>query len=327
MAREQLFPPIEPYDSGRLAVDTLHSLYWEVSGNPEGAPVAFLHGGPGAGAIPAHRRFFDPEHYRIVIFDQRGAGRSTPAGETRDNTTQHLIEDMERIRAMLDIDAWLLFGGSWGSTLALAYAQTHPERALGLILRGVFLGSEAEIRWFLYGIRNVFPEAWDGLTEILDEAEKADILAAYCRRLSSRDPAILLPAARAWSRYEGACSTLLPSPETVAAFGEDSMAVGTRPHRGPLFRQQRVSRSPARCSPASSASAISPGSSSRAATTWSAPSSRRTRSAAPGRKRTMSWCPIPAIPRWTPASGPLWSARPSDSRRSCGAGHEKAGWR
>lgn len=226
MAREQLFPPIEPYDSGQLAVDALHSLYWEVSGNPEGTPVVFLHGGPGAGAIPAHRRFFDPARYRIVIFDQRGAGRSTPAGEIRDNTTQHLIADMERLRAMLEIDAWLLFGGSWGSTLALAYAETYPERALGLVLRGIFLGSEAEIRWFLYGIRNVFPEAWDGLTEILDEDEKADILTAYRRRLSSRDPAVLLPAARAWSRYEGACSTLLPSPETVAAFGEDSMAVG-----------------------------------------------------------------------------------------------------
>ena len=226
MAREQLFPPIEPYDSGRLAVDALHSLYWEVSGNPEGTPVVFLHGGPGAGAIPAHRRFFDPAHYRIVIFDQRGAGRSTPAGEIRDNTTRHLIADMERLREMLGIDRWLLFGGSWGSTLALAYGETHPERALGLILRGIFLGSEPEIGWFLYGIRNVFPEAWEALTEILDEEERTDILAAYHRRLSSRDPAVLLPAARAWSRYEGACSTLLPSPETIAAFGEDSMAVG-----------------------------------------------------------------------------------------------------
>ena len=226
MAREQLFPPIEPYDSGRLAVDALHSLYWEVSGNPEGTPVVFLHGGPGAGAIPTHRRFFDPAHYRIVIFDQRGAGRSMPAGEIRDNTTQHLIADMERIRELLNVDKWLLFGGSWGSTLALAYAEAHPKRALGLILRGIFLGSAEEIRWFLYGIRTVFPEAWEALTEILDEEERVDILAAYHRRLSSQDPAILLPAARAWSRYEGACSTLLPSPETVAAFGEDSMAVG-----------------------------------------------------------------------------------------------------
>ena len=226
MARKQLYPPIEPHDSGRLAVDAPHDLYWEVSGNPDGTPVVFLHGGPGAGAIPAHRRFFDPAHYRIVIFDQRGAGRSTPVGELRDNTTPHLIADMERIRTMLNIDRWLLFGGSWGSTLALAYAETHPDRVLGMVLRGIFLGSEPEIRWFLYGIRNVFPEAWGALTEFLDEAERSDILAAYHRRLSSRDPAVLLPAARAWSRYEGACSTFLPSPETIAAFGEDSMAVG-----------------------------------------------------------------------------------------------------
>ena len=210
--------------------------------------MVFLHGGPGAGAIPAHRRFFDPAHYRIVIFDQRGAGRSTPVGELRDNTTPHLIADMERIRTMLNIDRWLLFGGSWGSTLALAYAETHPDRVLGMVLRGIFLGSEPEIRWFLYGIRNVFPEAWGALTEILDEAERSDILAAYHRRLSSRDPAVLLPAARAWSRYEGACSTFLPSPETIAAFGEDSMAVGLARIEAHYFvnRVFRRARRPAR---------------------------------------------------------------------------------
>ena len=145
--REQLYPSIEPYDSGTLAVDGLHRIYWEVSGNPEGAPVVFLHGGPGAGAVPVHRRFFDPHHYRIVVFDQRGAGRSRPRGELRENTTGHLIADMERIRTMLKIDTWLLFGGSWGSTLALAYAQTCPERCSGLILRGVFLGTASEIQW------------------------------------------------------------------------------------------------------------------------------------------------------------------------------------
>ncbi len=226
MAREQLYPPIQPHDCGRLAVDAVHSLYWEVSGNPEGTPVVFLHGGPGAGAVAAHRRFFDPAHYRIVIFDQRGAGRSTPVGELRDNTTAHLVSDMEQIRALLNIDRWLLFGGSWGSTLALAYAEAHPERVLGLVLRGIFLGGAAEIRWFLYGMRTVFPEAWEELTAPLDEEERSDILAAYHRRLTSGDPAAVQPAARAWARYEGACSTLLPSPETVAAFGEDSMAVG-----------------------------------------------------------------------------------------------------
>ncbi len=224
--REQLYPHIEPYDSGTLAVDDLHRIYWEVSGNPEGVPAVFLHGGPGAGAVPVHRRFFDPHHYRIVVFDQRGAGRSRPRGELRDNTTGHLIADMERIRAMLKIEAWLLFGGSWGSTLALAYAQAYPERTSGLILRGIFLGTAPEIQWFLYGMRSVFPEAWQALVEILEENEREDILGAYHRRLMSEDAKISLPAARAWSRYEGSCSTLLPSPETVAAFSEDSMATG-----------------------------------------------------------------------------------------------------
>ncbi len=224
--REQLYPSIEPYDSGTLAVDGLHRIYWEVSGNPEGAPVVFLHGGPGAGAVPVHRRFFDPHHYRIVVFDQRGAGRSRPRGELRENTTGHLIADMERIRTMLKIDTWLLFGGSWGSTLALAYAQTCPERCSGLILRGVFLGTASEIQWFLYGMRAIFPEAWRDLVAILDEDEREDILRAYHRRLMNEDPRISLPAARAWSRYEGSCSTLLPSPETVAAFSEDPMAAG-----------------------------------------------------------------------------------------------------
>ena len=225
MAREQLYPHIEPYDSGQLPVDSIHTLYWEVSGNPDGIPAVFLHGGPGAGAIAAHRRFFDPARYRIVIFDQRGAGRSTPRGELRENTTQHLIADMETVREMLKIKKWLLFGGSWGSTLALAYAEEHPDRVLGLVLRGIFLGRESEIDWFLHGIRNVFPEAWEGLVSVLDEEERGDVLGAYHRRLLSEDPSVLLPAARAWSRYEGSCSTLLPSPETVAAFSEDSMAV------------------------------------------------------------------------------------------------------
>lgn len=226
MMREQLYPHIEPYDGGTLKVDDPHRLYWEVSGNPDGVAAVFLHGGPGAGAIPVHRRFFDPGHYRIVVFDQRGAGRSTPRGELHDNTTQHLIADMERLREMLKIDRWLLFGGSWGSTLALAYAQAHPERVAGLILRGIFLGAAAEIQWFLYGIRTVFPEAWQALADILDDDERGDILSAYHRRLMSEDPKVLLPAARAWSRFEGSCSTLLPSPETVAAFSDDSMATG-----------------------------------------------------------------------------------------------------
>lgn len=226
MAASDLFPQIEPYDTGMLALDSRHSLYWEASGNPEGQPVVFLHGGPGAGASPDHRRFFDPEHYRIVIFDQRGAGRSTPLGELADNTTQHLVADIERLRESLNIERWHVFGGSWGSTLGLAYAQAHPQRVKALILRGIFLCSRQEIDWFLYGMKQFFPENWQSFVEVIPEAERADLLSAYHRRLSDPDPEVHLPAARAWSIYEGSCSTLTPSVETVNAFGEDRMALG-----------------------------------------------------------------------------------------------------
>ena len=163
--RTELFPEIEPFATGRLAVDRLHTLYYEQSGSAHGVPVVVLHGGPGAGSSPSHRRFFDPAFYRIVVFDQRGAGRSTPHAELRDNTTQHLIADLEALRRQLGIERWLLFGGSWGSTLALAYAQTHPQRCLGLVLRGIFLCRRSEIHWFLYGMRSVFPEHWRAFAE------------------------------------------------------------------------------------------------------------------------------------------------------------------
>src|SRR5262249_6032471 len=156
----ELFPPLEPYVKGSLRVDDIHTLYWEESGNPQGVPVVFLHGGPGAGATPTHRRFFDPEVWRIVIFDQRGAGRSHPLGETRTNTTQLLIQDIEALRRERGIERWHVFGGSWGSTLAIAYAEEHPECVLGLMLRGICLMQRHEIEWFLYGIRVFFPEAW-----------------------------------------------------------------------------------------------------------------------------------------------------------------------
>ncbi len=226
MADHELFPPIEPFESGMLTPDACHAIYWEASGNPEGRPAVFLHGGPGAGASAEHRRFFDPAHYRIVVFDQRGAGRSTPLGELTDNTTGHLIADMELLRESLGIARWLVFGGSWGSTLALAYAQAHPERVAALVLRGIFLCRGSEIDWFLYGMRQLYPEPWDSFAGHVPEAERGDLLAAYHRRLTDPDPAVHLPAARAWSRYEGSCSTLLPSPETVAAFGADRMALG-----------------------------------------------------------------------------------------------------
>ena len=224
--RRDLFPPIEPYRTGILRLDARHAMYWEQSGNPRGVPVLFLHGGPGAGATAVHRRFFDPDHWRIVIFDQRGAGRSTPLGETDDNSPAHLVADIDRLRTALGIENWLVFGGSWGSTLALHYSETHPLRCIGLVLRGIFLCRREEIEWFLYGVRKVFPEAWRTFSGFLPEAERGDILAAYYRRLVDPDPRIHMPAARAWSIYEGACSTLLPNPETLAAFSDDRLALG-----------------------------------------------------------------------------------------------------
>jgi len=221
-----LFPPIEPYATGHLAVEGRHEIYWEQCGNPQGRPVVFLHGGPGAGASADHRRFFDPAHYRIVVFDQRGAGRSKPLGELTDNTTPKLVADMERLREELGIARWIVFGGSWGSTLALAYAQAHPETVVALVLRGIFLCRRSEIDWFLHGMRNIYPEMWERFTGFLPEDERGDLLHSYHRRLIDPDPAVHMPAAKSWSTYEAACSTLLPSPETVAAFGSDRVALG-----------------------------------------------------------------------------------------------------
>jgi len=226
MTQPELYPEIEPYATGRLALDSRHSMYWEQSGNPHGLPVLFLHGGPGAGASPTHRRFFDPDVYRIVIFDQRGAGRSTPLGSLEDNTTPHLVGDIETLRRHLGIETWVVFGGSWGSTLALAYGQAHPDRCLAFVLRGIFLARESEIAWFVNGIRTVYPEAWRAFAAPIPEEERGELLHAYHRRLVHPDPAVHLSYARAWSRYEGACSTLLPNPELVAHFSSDSHALG-----------------------------------------------------------------------------------------------------
>lgn len=209
--RSELFPEASPYASGMLSVDGRHTIYWEQSGNPEGVPALFLHGGPGAGSAPVHRRFFDPQFYRIIVFDQRGCGRSVPLGELRDNNTDQLVSDMERLRLHLGIRSWLLFGGSWGSTLALAYGLRHPARVMGFILRGIFLGSQPEIDWFLQGMRTIFPEAWRDFAEHVPSTERADLLAAYYRRLIDRSPDLHRPAARSWSRYEAACSTLYPT--------------------------------------------------------------------------------------------------------------------
>ena len=222
----QVFPPITPHRSGRLVVDDLHTLYWEECGNPDGLPVLFLHGGPGAGLSPRHRQFFDPAYYRIVLFDQRGAGQSTPLGEVRQNTTQLLVSDIEALRLLLGVDQWLVFGGSWGSTLALAYGQTHPQACLGFVLRGIFLATRAEIDWFFNGIPWFFPKEFERLTADIAPDERADLLPAYARRLFSDDPAQSLQAARTWSRYEGSCLHLLPQPEVAEQFGADGVALG-----------------------------------------------------------------------------------------------------
>jgi proline iminopeptidase len=221
-----LFPPIEPYRTGQLAVDEIHTLYWEEGGNPEGEPVLFLHGGPGSGLSPTHRRFFDPAHYRIVLFDQRGAGRSTPLGEYRNNTTQLLIDDIERIRQMLSIQQWLVFGGSWGSTLALAYGEAHPQSCTGFILRGIFLCTPAEIDWFLSGIRWFFPEAHEEFVQDIPEAERGNLLQAFQKRLFCDDPAVYTAAARRWSRYEGRCLYLQPQQQAIDDFSSDVVSLG-----------------------------------------------------------------------------------------------------
>jgi proline iminopeptidase len=210
----ELFPPFDPHASGTLPVGDGHTLYWEVSGNPDGPAAVFVHGGPGACTAPAYRRFFDPSFWRIVLFDQRGCGRSRPHASVEANTTPHLVADMEMLRHHLGIEKWLLFGGSWGSTLALAYGQTYPERCTGFVMRGVFLFRPDEVEWFMSGMGRFFPEAYERFIAHLDMSERAHPLAAYVKRLNHPDPAVHMAAARYWSGYEEACARLLPRPES-----------------------------------------------------------------------------------------------------------------
>lgn len=231
-----LFPAIEPYQSGWLKVDDIHTLYWETSGNPQGVPVLFLHGGPGAGTQGLHRRFFDPHRYRIILFDQRGAGRSTPLGDVRNNTTTHLISDIEKLRVTLGVSRWHVFGGSWGSTLALAYSQACPDRCLGLVLRGICLLEPHEIDWFLYGARAVFPEAWEQFAGLVPEAERGDLLNAYAKLLFHADADIAFRACAAWSGYEASLSTLLPRHESNPLKDDGRRAIGMARMENHYFR-------------------------------------------------------------------------------------------
>nr|MCR4378014.1 prolyl aminopeptidase [Rhodospirillales bacterium] len=208
--KPDLYPPLKPYGEGYLDVSDGHRLYYELSGNPQGIPVVYLHGGPGAGCMPAQRRYFNPDRYLIVLFDQRGSGRSTPFASTRHNTTQDLVADIESLRQHLGIDQWLVAGGSWGSTLALAYGTTHAPHCLGFLLRGVFLGADSEIEWFLDGMGKIFPEAYSDFSAHVGGLAGRALFEAYLERLSDDDPNRHLPAARAWARYESRCSTLRP---------------------------------------------------------------------------------------------------------------------
>jgi len=219
-----LYPPFDTNASGMLEVGDGHTLYWEESGNPHGVPVLFVHGGPGAGSAPTYRRFFDPRFWRIVLFDQRGCGRSLPHASVADNTTPALVADMERLRQMLGIERWVLFGGSWGSTLALAYGQTHPERALAFVLRGVFLCRPSEIDWFMTGMGTFFPEIHTRFAAHV-AADPGPALQAWYARLTDPDPAVHLPAARLWCGYEEACARLVPRAGSGEADGAAALAM------------------------------------------------------------------------------------------------------
>ncbi len=221
-----LYPEIEPYHQFQLRVSEFHTLWIEECGNPQGIPVVFLHGGPGAACEPFQRRFFDPELYRIILFDQRGCGRSTPHAELLENTTQHLVTDIETIRAHLKIKTWLVFGGSWGSTLALAYAQAHTECVSGLILRGIFLCRQRDIQWFYQdGASYIYPDLWQNYINVIPQAERNDLVSAYYKRLISSDDEKQIEAARAWSKWEGSTSNLVAKDSVIEHFADPHTAL------------------------------------------------------------------------------------------------------
>lgn len=239
MANEHFYPPIEPHQTGMLPVDDIHTLYWEECGNPDGEPIVFIHGGPGAGATETDRRFFDPDFFRIILFDQRGGPRSTPQGETRNNTIQILAEDIERLREHVGVQTWHVFGGSWGSTLSLYYSQTFPESCRTLTIRGIWLMRDEEIDWWLYGMRLVQPERWRVFNEHVAGSERGDLLEAYWKLFHDEDKDVAREAARVWSVYEGASCTLLPNPEFEAHFHDLNMAWCTARLEAHYFRNQR----------------------------------------------------------------------------------------
>jgi proline iminopeptidase len=224
--RRSLYPEVAPFRTGRLQVSPLHEIYFEESGNPNGKPVVFLHGGPGGGTEPKHRRYFDPAAYRIVLLDQRGCGQSTPFASLEANTTWDLVSDVEKVRTELGIDKWMVFGGSWGSTLALAYAETHPERVTELVLRGIFLLRKEEIHWFYQeGASFIYPDAWEHYVGHIPAEERGDLVSAFYKRLTSGDPAVQSAAAKVWSVWEGSTSCLIPNTDLIARTSGDEFAL------------------------------------------------------------------------------------------------------
>jgi len=219
------YPEIKPYQRHQLKVDDVHELYLDESGSPDGVPVVFVHGGPGAGCDAFSRRYFDPDHYRIITFDQRGAGRSTPHAELKNNTTADLIEDLEKVREHLGIDRWVLFGGSWGSTLSLLYAQQHPDKVMGLVLRGIFLCRKEDLQWFYQlGASHIFPDYWEDFVHPVPEEERDDFISAYYKILTGDNELASMSAAKAWSMWEGRCATLKPSHKVVDHFSDPHRA-------------------------------------------------------------------------------------------------------
>lgn len=237
--RAEIYPPIEPYTTGMLSVSDKHTLYWEESGNPEGQPIIFLHGGPGSGTSGGNRRFFDPEYYRIILFDQRGAGKSTPHACLEDNTTWDLVSDIEKLREHLKIEKWQVFGGSWGSTLALVYSQSYPERVLGIILRGIFLLRKKEIDWFYQeGASIIFPDAWEGYRDHIPVEERDNFVEAFSKRLNSTDESVQLGAAKAWTTWEMATSHLVPSEESLKRGENEKFALAFARVENHYFRNK-----------------------------------------------------------------------------------------
>lgn len=239
MANDHFYPETEPYAVGSMRVDPIHTVYWEQCGNPEGEPILFLHGGPGAACTFTDRRFFDPTYYRIILFDQRGCGRSTPLGELQNNGIDDLVSDIERLRTFFGIDRWNVFGGSWGSTLSLYYAQQHPDRCKTLTLRGIWLLRDDEIRWWLYDIGYIQPELWKRFADFLPADERHDLLEGYWKRLTGEDREVAMAAAREWSRYEGASCTLLPNPEFASHFENPDIAWSMSRLEAHYFRNVR----------------------------------------------------------------------------------------